>query len=357
MPIGGAAMVAIAAEELRALLTEVFVAVGVDRPDAALVARTYVTADLNGLSSHGVMRVPRIFAGIEAGTHFPDRRPRVTRDGPAFAVIDGAHALGVVVGVTAMRTAMTKARTVGVGCVTVHNTNHFGTAGFYCHLAAEEHMIGMTMCNGSPGVAAPGGDRPVIGPNPIAIGAPTRSRPIVLDMSIAAVVRGRVLEYQRRKLPLPPGVALGPDRQPTTDPSEALAGSFLAFGGEQAYKAFGLGVMIDILSGPLTGAAYADRVRGSADTTQECTVGDLFLAIDIGQLRDYEQYLDDVEELARVVRGSGTEVYLPGDIEEERTAASGGFVHLDDDMAVQLSAAAQQLDVPLPAAFTSLNRA
>jgi L-2-hydroxycarboxylate dehydrogenase (NAD+) len=356
MTTGGPAMVAIAAEDLRTLLTEVFLAVGVDRPDAELVARTYVNADLNGLSSHGVMRVPRIFAGIEAGTHFPDRRPTVTRDGPAFAVIDGAHALGVVVGVTAMRTAMSKAKAVGVGCVTVHNTNHFGTAGFFCQLAAEQRMIGMALCNGSPAVAAPGGNRAVIGPNPIAISAPTRSRPIVLDMSIAAVVRGRVLEHQRRKLPLPPGVALGPDRQPTTDPSIALAGSFLAFGGEQAYKAFGLGVMIDILSGPLAGAAYTDRVQGSADTTQECTVGDFFLAIDIGQLRDYEQYLEDVEDLARIVRDSGTDVYLPGDIEAERAAASGGMVHLDDDMAVQLAAAARRLSVPLPAAFASLDR-
>jgi L-2-hydroxycarboxylate dehydrogenase (NAD+) len=305
-------------------------------------------ADLNGLSSHGVMRIPRIVVGIDAGTHFPGRRPRIVREGPAFAVLDGHSALGVLVGITAMRMAMAKARAVGVGCVTAFNANHFGTAGFYCHMATEQNMIGMTVCNGSPGVAAPSGRKAVIGPNPIAIGAPTRSRPIVLDMSIAAIVRGKVLEYQRKAQALPVGVALGADREPTTDPTEALAGSFLPFGGDQAYKAFGLGVMIDILSGPLAGAAYADKVRGSADTTEDCTKGDFYLAVDIGQFRDLDDYLDDVEDLAAIIRGSGEQVYLPGEVEDQRSATAGGLISLDDDMAVQLANIGERLDLQPP---------
>jgi L-2-hydroxycarboxylate dehydrogenase (NAD+) len=94
---------------------------------------------------------------------------------------------------------------------------------------------------------------------------------------------------------------------------------------------------VDILSGPLAGAAYADKVRGSADTTQDCTKGDFYLAIDIGQSRDLDHYLDDVEGLAAIIRASGAQVYLAGGVEEQRCAAAGGRITLDDDMAVQLA--------------------
>lgn len=344
----------IEADALQSYLTAVFGAIGVPEEYAEVVARSYVSADLHGLASHGVMRIPRIFDGIDAGTHFPDRLPKLMRENAAFAVFDGQSGFGAVAGVVAMRTAIEKARAAGVGCVTVFNSNHFGTAGFYCRLAAEEQMLSMTMCNGSPGMASPGGRRAVLGPNPIAIGAPTRGAPIILDMSVSSIVRGRVLESQRTGKPLPEGVAIDADGNVTTDPTAALAGAFLPFGGTQAYKAFGLGVMVDILSGPLAGAAYADQVRGSANTTEDCNKGDFYLAIDVGQFRDYAGYLDDVEDLARIVRESGDDVYMPGEIEEERAAKSGGVVTLDDDMARQLAALGVRTGVDVPPQLASL---
>lgn len=341
-------MIEIQATDLESYLGAVFEAIGVRGKHAALVARSYVSADLYGLASHGVMRVPRIFDGIDAGTHFPDREPELLRENAAFAVFDGRSGLGAVAGAVAMETAMEKARAAGVGCVTVFNSNHFGTAGFYCRLAAENRMISVTMCNASPGVSSPSGRRAVLGTNPLAIGAPTRSDPIVLDMSIAAIVRGKVLEHQRTGKPLPEGVAVDPDGNPTTDPSAALAGAFLPFGGSQAYKVFGLGVMIDILSGPLAGAAYADHVRGSANTKEDCNKGDFYLAIDISQFRDYEEYLNDVEDLARIVKESGEEVYLPGDIDEERAAKANGRVVLDEDIAGQLAQLGDRVGTTVP---------
>ena len=348
-------MVAISASDLQAYLGAVFEAIGVDEADAELVAGSYVSADLYGLASHGVMRIPRIFDGIDAGTHFPDRKPLLLKENAAFAVFDGQSGLGTVAGIVAMRTAVEKARAAGVGCVTVFNGNHFGTAGFYCRMAADEHMISMTMCNGSPGVASPSGHRAVLGTNPIAMGAPTRGNPIILDMSISAVVRGRVLEYERTGKPLPEGVAVDVEGNPTTDPTAALAGAFLPFGGSQAYKVFGLGVMIDILSGPLAGAAYADKVRGSANTTEDCNKGDFYLAIDVGQFRDYEEYLDDVEDLVRIVKSSGEEVFMPGEIEEQRAERANGIVTLDADMATQLAALGTRTGVPVPPQLAKLS--
>jgi L-2-hydroxycarboxylate dehydrogenase (NAD+) len=339
--------VSVDAGELRDGLARIFVAMGAPAEDAPQVADVYVLGDLYGFASHGVMRIPRIQVGIDAGTHVPSARPTVVRDGPATALIDGNSALGVAVALVAMRTAIAKAREVGIGAVGVVNGNHFGMAGYYVRLAAAERMIGLTFCNGAPGMAAFGGKRAVLGTNPIAMGAPTRGRPIALDFSPASVVRGRTLEAQRKGEQLPEGVAVDRDGRPTTDPTAALDGAFLPYGGPQAYKTYGLALMVDILCGPLMGAAFGDGVTGSADTTVDCNKGDLHVAIDIGRFRDYDAFLDDIDELVRMVKDSGDAVLLPGEREHEREDASGATVVLDDDMAQQLRDLARMYGVEI----------
>ena len=342
---GGGMPVSVDAAAMTNDLARIFVAMGAPADDAHQIAHVYVLGDLYGFASHGVMRVPRIQAGIEAGTHVPGARPDVVRDGPATVLIDGNSALGVAVALAAMRTAISKARDVGIGCVGVVNSNHFGMAGYYVRLAAAEGMIGVTMCNGAPGMAAFGGKRAVLGTNPVAIGAPTHGKPIALDFSPASVVRGRTLEAQRKGEQLPEGVAVDSDGRPTTDPTEALAGAFLPYGGPQAYKTYGLALMIDVLCGPLVGAAFGDRVTGSADTSVDCNKGDVHIAIDIGRFRDYDAFLDDMDELARMMKDSGDAVLLPGEREHEREDASGGTIVLDDDMKEQLRELGRRYDV------------
>jgi L-2-hydroxycarboxylate dehydrogenase (NAD+) len=339
--------VSVDAAVLQGDLARIFVAMGAPPDDAHEIADVYVLGDLYGFASHGVMRIPRIQAGIEAGTHVPSARPAVVKDGPATALLDGNSALGVAVALVAMRMAIAKARDVGIGAVGVMNSNHFGMAGYYVRLAAAERMIGLTFCNGAPGMAAFGGKRAVLGTNPVAIGAPTRGKPIALDFSPASVVRGRTLEAQRKGEQLPEGVAVDRDGRPTTDPTEALAGAFLPYGGPQAYKTYGLALMVDILCGPLVGAAFGDRVTGSADTSVDCNKGDLHVAIDIGRFRDYDAFLDDMDELARMMKESGDAVLLPGEREHEREEASGGTIVLDDDMAQQLRELGRHYGVPL----------
>jgi L-2-hydroxycarboxylate dehydrogenase (NAD+) len=328
--------VSVDATKLKDDLARLFVAMGAAAEDAHQIADVYLLGDLYGFASHGVMRIPRIQVGIDAGTHVPTARPTVVRDGPAMALIDGNSALGVAVALVAMRTAIEKARDVGIGVVGVVNSNHFGMAGYYVRLAAAERMVGFTFCNGAPGMAAFGGKRAVLGTNPIAIGVPTRGRPIALDFSPASIVRGRTLEAQRKGEQLPEGVAVGRDGRPTTDPTAALEGAFLPYGGPQAYKTYGLALMVDILCGPLIGAAFGDAVTGSADTSVDCNKGDLHIAIDIARFRDYESFLDDTDELVRMVKDSGDAVLLPGEREHEREDAAGGTIVLDDDMAQQL---------------------
>jgi L-2-hydroxycarboxylate dehydrogenase (NAD+) len=335
------------AERVISFLTQVFLAMGVDGSVASDVARAYVTADLYGFASHGVMRILRIQDGIDTGTHFPANEPRVVRDSPGSALIDGNSALGVAVGLLATRLVVEKARSAGVACVGVYNSNHFGMAGYYVRRIAAERMIGFAFCNAAPGMAPFGGKRAVLGTNPIAIGAPTRGLPIALDLSPASVVRGKALEAQRTGQQLPPGVAVDREGRPTTDPTAALQGAFLPYGGDQAYKTYGLALMIDVLCGPLVGAAFADRVTGSADTTVDCNKGDLYLAIDIAQFRDYDDFLSDMDELVQAVKASGDGVLLPGEREHEREAAAHGKVTLDDDMLKQLERLGQRYGVAL----------
>jgi L-2-hydroxycarboxylate dehydrogenase (NAD+) len=320
------------AAKLRDFLSRLFVAMGAPPSDAPAIADAYLSADLYGFASHGVMRILRIQDGIDAGTHRPQARPSIVRDDVATALVDGNSALGVAVGLFATRLAMTKARSAGIGAVGVFNSNHFGMAGYYVRLMAAERMVGLVLCNGAPGISAFGGARAVLGTNPLAIAAPTRGRPVALDFSPASIVRGKVLEAERRGDALPEGVAVDSDGKPTTDPSVALAGAFLPYGGAQAYKTFGLALMIDILSGPLVGAAFADGVTGSADTTVDCNKGDLYVAIDIARFRDIDAFLDDMEQLSATIKASGPDVLLPGEREHDREAEARGFLTLDDDM-------------------------
>src|SRR5438552_1345040 len=153
------------------------------------------------------------------------RRSSARATGPPL--IDGNSAPGVAVGVFAMRCAIEKARKVGIGCVEVFNSNHFGMAGYYVRMAAAERMVGFTFCTAAPGVAAFGGKRAILGTNPIAIRAPTSGEPFALDLSPASVVRGKALEAQRKGEQLPEGTAVDRDGHPTTDPTEALHGAFL----------------------------------------------------------------------------------------------------------------------------------
>jgi len=294
-------------ESLRKDLIDVLTRYRVPREDAEPAADIYVRAELTGHGSHGVMRFLRIIEGIRTGTHCPGGRPRLVRTGPGTARIDGRRALGVPTAVFAMRTAIDLAGETGIGAVTVRDTHHFGMAGYYPAMAARHGMLG-----------------------------PTRGEPLVLDMSVAAVSRGQVLEAARRGESLPAGVALDEGGRPTTDPTRALTGSLRPFGGDAAHKAFGLALMIDILSGVLAGAAFGDRVTGTAETSRPCTKGDFFAALDVSRFRDMEEFLDDVEELSGIVKRSGSNVCLPGEIERDRLNAARGRVVLDDDLAASL---------------------
>ena len=215
-----------------------------------------------------------------------------------------------------MQLAIKKAKEVGIGCVGVHNTNHFGVTGFYSDLALRENVIGMVIANTDPAIAPLGGKDALIGTNPIAIGIPSETY-ITVDMATSVTARGKIIESKRKGLELPEGWALikmEPEsiRKPALD-----GGSILPFGG---FKGYALALMVEILTGPLVQAGYGMGVTGTASPEKDCTKGDLYLAIDPSKFGDFGDFVANTEDFVSQVRATGETVAIPGDLEVKRIA-------------------------------------
>ncbi|MFB6130745.1 MAG: Ldh family oxidoreductase [Salinigranum sp.] len=308
-----------------------FRAHGIGEDDAELTAKVLVSADVRGKHSHGLLRLPRFVRGIEHGNVDPAGEIRIVRDGGAAATIDGGSRLGPVVATEAMAEATARAAEYGVGAVGVRDTNHLGMLGYYTDRAQREGYVAVGVTNTEPAMPPFGGAESILGTNPIAIGLPT-DPPFNLDMSTSAISRGEVFELEQAGGTLPEGVALDADGAPTTDPSGALDGVILPFGG---VKGSGLAIAVEIVAGGLVGAAMGSDVTGTYHTEDPCTKGDLFVAFDpetLGGEGFEERASAFVRELKGIDPAAGTEeILLPGErsVEADRTAQ---VVEVDDDL-------------------------
>jgi ureidoglycolate dehydrogenase (NAD+) len=266
---------------LRTFAVAALEAVGMSAVDAATTADVLVETDAMGVFTHGTKLLRDYVRRARAGGIRVDARPEILRQGPAWAMIDGASAMGQVAASFGMRTAISKAKSTGVGYVGLRNTNHFGAAGYYACLAARAGLIGIAMANDIPSVAAPGSRRAVLGSNPLAYGVPTSGEPILLDMATSSVAGGKVYAAHQRGEPIPDNWIIGPDGLPTTDGSLYPANAALApMGG---HKGYGIALLIETLSGVLTGSSITWQVGNWiwGDATKPTDHGAAFLAIDI----------------------------------------------------------------------------
>ena len=214
---------AVSADELRVFCLDALTRVGMGEEDAQTTADVLVTTDTWGVFTHGVKSLPAYIRRIRAGGIRADARPRVTTEGSGWAIVDGDSALGMVASTFAMRVAIEKARACGIGYAGVFNSCHFGAAGYYAAMAAEEDMIGMAMANDTPSVTAPGARGRVTGSNPLAYAVPTGSgMPIVLDMATSTVAGGKVAAAHALGKLIPGGWVIDALGQPTTDPGDFL---------------------------------------------------------------------------------------------------------------------------------------
>jgi LDH2 family malate/lactate/ureidoglycolate dehydrogenase len=312
------------AAELQSLATRALEGLGLAHADAGEVARILVMGDLFGHATHGVLRLESYGQRIDSGAIRADAQPVVDEVAPAIARVDGNGAIGPLAGMRALRAAMDRARATGVGLALVRNGNHFGAIAPYCWLAAQEGLATVIASNASTTIAPTGGLEERLGNNPMAIGVPRPGAdPIILDMAMSVVARGKIRAAARRGEKIPDTWATDREGRATTDPAAALEGFLLPFGG---YKGYGLALMVDLLAGVLSGAAYLTHVKSWLDEPgAPGNLGHFFLAIDTRRLGSTEWLAGRVADFAAIVHGTpradpAKPVRLPGEIEMENLA-------------------------------------
>ncbi|GEO24255.1 lactate dehydrogenase [Alicyclobacillus acidoterrestris] len=248
------------------MATYCFEKVGVPRDDAAWAAFALVKADLLGRSTHGLSRLSAYIAAIEKKKINP--RPHITlqHTGASAVVVDGDNGLGAVIAKRAMEAAMMAAGKTGVAVATVRHGNHAGAMSIYTSMAADQGMIGFAFSNAQPAIPPWGGRQAYFGTNPIAMAAGCDEHQISVDMATSVTARGNIIMAAKRGDAIPEGWALDQHGLPTTDANAALAGAVLPMAGVKGYA---LALLVEVLSGVLSGAAIGDSVGSIYDERDE----------------------------------------------------------------------------------------
>jgi LDH2 family malate/lactate/ureidoglycolate dehydrogenase len=318
-------------ETLMVFCTGVFEKLGVPHEDALIAADAIVGSNLRGVDTHGVIRMLVYSAKLKGGFVNPKPNLRPLRETKGTALIDGGNGFGQIVGYRAMEIAIKKAREVGISCVSVRNSNHFGTCAHYSMMALPKDMIGLAFTNASAQIAPTGGAEKILANNPWSIAVPAGKRfPVVLDMANSVVARGKIRQAAKEGRSIPPEWAVDKSGQPTTDPKAALEGFLLPIAG---YKGYGITLMVDLLTGVLANSAYGPRVQGLDIVEAIGGVGHTFMAIDVAAFDEVAEFKARMDAYIDEIKGSKkaagvTEIYLPGELEflKERDRRKTGIL-------------------------------
>jgi LDH2 family malate/lactate/ureidoglycolate dehydrogenase len=315
---------------------EALTSVGAGEADAALTADVLVAADLAGVDSHGVARLRRYVEGLRNGTINGRARPRVEREHGGVSVVDAQNGLGQPALCFAVDLAVERAREHGVAAVAVRRSNHIGIAGWYTERAARSGTFAMVTTNATPQVAPTGAAEPMFGTDPVSYAVPTAGEPLCYDAATSIVPRGKLERLDREGKPMLPGWAVGPDGATSTDIPRVVAGlkaregyALLPVGGlgEEygGHKGSGIGLLAELLCGPLTGASWSKHTYGP----QGADLGQFVLCLDLAALGDAGRITRDVDAMAAEIRAArradeDVPVRLPGErrhrCAEERSA-------------------------------------
>jgi ureidoglycolate dehydrogenase (NAD+) len=339
----------IAADVLRGFATEVFVRAGMPERHARLVAEVLVWADLRGVGSHGVMRIPRYVAWLESGEMNRDPEMRVVTQTAASVLLEADRAPGPVAMMEGVTHALRKAKEAAVGLALVRGTTHTAALGYYTQAAAREGMAAIALSASAPNMAYHGARAAGVATGPISIAVPGEAGPLVLDMASALVPFGKLAQAKKTGERLPAGAALDRAGNPTTDP--AAAEIPLPMGGA---KGSGLSLMIECLASLVAAnPLVAPRLEGEARARAHRQNG-MVIAIDPARFGDAAAFRGEVGRLARAIKGlpraaEHAEILLPGERaarESEKRARDG--IPLPPAVRNELSAVAKRLGVREP---------
>ncbi len=305
--------------ELLALAKSALAGFGMNEDDAGAAARILVYADMFGIHTHGVERIlsygDRLrIAGIKAEADIT-----ATALTPSIISVDGDNGLGPLVGMRALEAAIKAARTNGLALALVRGSNHFGPICPYSYIAAQNGFATLIGSNATTTIAPWGGSEAKLGNNPFGFGLPNPGGdPFMLDMAMSVVARAKIRSAAKAGERIPDSWATDRDGNPTTDPAEALGGFLQPVGG---HKGYGLALVVDLIAGLLSGAAYLSHVKSWVDTPEEPqNLGHYFLLIDVGRLGPSDWLAERIDDFTSIIhdttpRFADSPVLLPGELE------------------------------------------
>jgi (2R)-3-sulfolactate dehydrogenase (NADP+) len=297
-------------DELLALATRALSRAGASRAMAESTALALVDAESQGLASHGLSRIPQYATHLRNGRADGDATPMVAAERGGAVLIDACDGLAFPACALAVREAVTRARAHGVSFAGVMRSHHFGVAAYHLRPVAEAHMVGLAFGNSPAAMPAAGGKHPIFGTNPIAAAFPRAGAPpLMIDLSLSEVARGKVMIAAKEGRPIPLGWALDGDGNPTTDAKAALTGSMLPMGGTKGAM---LALVVELLACALTGAAFGfEADTFFVDDGNRPRIGQAFLVVDPDAVAGRAVYDARVEALiAEIMKDDG--VRLPG---------------------------------------------
>lgn len=337
-------------QALKAFARAVFIQVGFPPQDAEVQAEVLIWANLRGVDSHGVLRIPWYVDLVDQGLMKSKPSIQIQKETPATLLIDADYAPGPVVTVMAMKRVMEKARAVGIGWGLIRNTMHQGAIGYYALMAAREDMAGLALVCNPPNMAPYGARAAGVHNSPIAIAVPgNRYRPLLLDMATSVAAGGKLSLAIDKGVPIPESWALDKDGNPTTDPK--VASILMPAGG---YKGSGLALMFECLSSLMVGNPLLEPALQGIEGAMRHRQNSVVAAINIGAFTDVEEYKTHVDiaiaNLKALPKAPGTEeIFVPGEPEDrvhEERFRDG--IPLPPGTVKNLRAVAERFGVPLP---------
>lgn len=330
-------MAVMTSESLRVLVARALTHAGASSAAAASTARALVAAEEQGIVSHGVSRTPHYVGHLRNARVLGNAVPRVLHARGGACLIDAGNGLAYPACEMAVAELIERSRQFGVAYVGITNSNHNGMTGYHLQALAEQGLVALAFGNSPAAMNAWGGTRPLFGTNPIAAAFPRRAHwPVIVDLALSEVAKGKLMLAARENKPIPLGWALDRNGNPTTDANEGIHGSLTPAGGAKGAM---LALMIELLAVALTGAAFGYEMDSFFSATgNTARLGQGFLAIDPGALAGNEIYGDRVEALvAAMLEDDG--VRLPGHRRfENREKAQRDGVDLPEAIIAELNA-------------------
>lgn len=321
-------------EVLQAFMKDVLKAKGVPEEDAQTCSEVLIAADRRGMDTHGIQRLKLIYYDrICEGRLNPVTNFEVVKETPTTAVVDAHNGMGMVVAKRCMQMAINKAKEHGLGMVVARNSTHYGIAGFYSLMAAEQGCIGFNGTNARPSIAPTNAIEPMIGTNPLVFAFPSDEPfPWCLDCATSVVQRGKIEMYGRENKEIPVGWVVGRDGKYRTDTQQILKdlvtgdAACLPLGGAgeatSGYKGYGYGMIVEILSSCLQAGNHMKALTGLGPDGKKCPIelGHFFLAINIEYFRPLEEFKHQVGEICREIRKArkapgADRIWIPGEKE------------------------------------------